>query len=352
MVASILGSDIKPRQETSRDSFGRVVFDMSGYPGRFNGPIKKALILAPVAWDFSTVDQTETNILATAKFIREEAENSFLKKIFPGFLNKKGTISSFGQGAVGGEEVLALQPDALIVWDYFSQFYRKFGFMGLASVSNYSKGKDKLYNYFGRLVDKKDRVDFLLKKSRRQLDDLPFMVPTDSQFIGFLVLHLDGTQIFPMTADFNRDIKLIMARNYGENFQRNIGLGLETVLSFNPEFIFLHWNSSTSVEEFYKKPVWKNLKAARLKQVYKMPVGASRMEGPVERPLLYNWILLITRPEIRPSISIRELIKTTYLEVYGYSMSDDELDEYLNLEENSVSANYEMLFAEKALLDY
>jgi iron complex transport system substrate-binding protein len=346
LAASILGGEIKPRPEASGEGSGRVVLDMSGYPSRFDGPVNKALILTPVVSDFVTVDQTETNILAVPMFIKDQTENSFLKKLYPGLLTKKTTISGFGQGVIGCEEVLALQPDALIVWEHFSQLYRKFGFRGLVAISDFSEGKDKLYDFLGRLADKKEWADFLVGRGRRQLEVLPHLVPADTQSIGFLVMHRDGFRIFPMIKDFNRDIALIKGRNYGENFKRNIGLGLETVLLLNPEFIFLYWNVSLSVEDFCQIPAWRNLKAVRLKQVYKMPFGSSKMEGPVERPLLYYWILLITRPETRTRIHFREMIKSAYLEVYGYKISDDELDEYLLLCENSASANYEMIFSE------
>jgi hypothetical protein len=67
------------------------------------------------------------------------------------------------------------------------------------------------------------------------------------------------------------------------------------------------------------------------------------MDGPVEGPIMDLWMALMIHPDLKPERSLRTEIQETYHEVYGYIMSEAEIDEYLFLPDNTLSAGYERI---------
>jgi iron complex transport system substrate-binding protein len=345
-LVGLTGGEVKPGPAYESNQPGRPVLDMTGRPSFFPDTITKAVIMAPVAWDYITVDNTDKNVWAVSSFIREQSGRSFLGVIFPDFVNKKTTVTFFGNTPVGLEEMYLESPDALIVWDYLSGIYERVGYPGVARVTNYSfEGKDKHFDFFGRLIGKTMRADFLIKRGQAKMAAFLAEAQTTQKEVNFVVLTEGAASIFPNFPEFNRTVKLFQAKNLGENLIFIRGLNLETLIGLDPEVIFLYNDGFSSVSEIYGRPGFKSLRAVRQRKVYLMPSGVSRMEGPVERPILYNWIFCLLHPKNDGLCSLRPIIAETYWTVYGYRMSEDDLDQYLNIQENSLSRNYKKLFA-------
>jgi iron complex transport system substrate-binding protein len=88
--------------------------------------------------------------------------------------------------------------------------------------------------------------------------------------------------------------------------------------------------------------IFKNLKAVKNKQVYKLPVGGYRWGVPhVEIPLTWLWLYqLIDGSE---SIHLKKEMKHAYKSLYNYDISDEEIKQILSLDINKNTKNYSKL---------
>jgi iron complex transport system substrate-binding protein len=76
-----------------------------------------------------------------------------------------------------------------------------------------------------------------------------------------------------------------------------------------------------------------------------MPSGAARLEGPMEEPLFVIWMYQTMHPEAESSINLRDKIKSAFIDMYHYELSEKEIDEWLRLDENLLSYGYEQFQA-------
>jgi ABC-type Fe3+-hydroxamate transport system substrate-binding protein len=144
---------------------------------------------------------------------------------------------------------------------------------------------------------------------------------------------------------FEDNLKSLRARNLAANTPNPGGrLNLESLLLSDPDFIFINpysfYFSKVTVDDIYNAPAWRGLKAIAQRRVYHMPLGASRMEGPFEDYLFLLWMALVLHQELNLDRDIRAEIKDSYQRAFDYEMSEDEIDAWLRLEENSFSTGY------------
>jgi iron complex transport system substrate-binding protein len=95
----------------------------------------------------------------------------------------------------------------------------------------------------------------------------------------------------------------------------------------------------TTMKEIADRPEFQSLRAVRERRIYKLPEHTN-MNELVEDPLLLTWMAELFYPDAMPR-QLRDEYKETFQEVYHYSVSDDEIDKVIYLEENRHSAGYE-----------
>ncbi|MEJ0039487.1 MAG: hypothetical protein WDO68_26155 [Gammaproteobacteria bacterium] len=141
---------------------------------------------------------------------------------------------------------------------------------------------------------------------------------------------------------FNANMRMLKAYNTAENFVfRGDGSNMETLIGFDPDVVFLTvFNNVSTASDLYADPRMQSIRAVRDRRVYRMPNGAARMSGPVEEPLLLQWMAELIHPDMKPRVPLRTAIRNAYREVFGYEMSDADIDTMLRVEENGVSVNY------------
>jgi ABC-type Fe3+-hydroxamate transport system, periplasmic component len=317
--------------------------DMTGKEIRLPGPARSTLILTPVAWDYLTVDNTDAHIMAVSPWIREQAEKNLLGRIFPAFLTKGTTVTAFGNGMPGFEQIMFMRPDATVIWEWFAEPYEAVHFPGLIRLTSYREGKQELFALLGELTGKADRAKFLFTRHDKEIAHLHHNTLTGKEPTRIAVIYGNGFTLWgDYFKDFNTNLKALNAINVGESIAvPRQELSIEVLLLLDPEVIFLVDNGITmSVEEMYSLPSLRGLRAVKDRRLYRMPEGASRMEGPVERPLLYAWIDRLINSERFPDLGMRGLVGKTYLDIYGYAMSEGDLDDWFQTGDNRHSRHY------------
>lgn len=323
-----------------------VIQDMAGHPVYLEGAARKVMIFAPMLWHYVNVDGSDEHVFAIAKFMKKEAQHTLFGKLYPGIATKDEALTSTGAVPLGVEQVLLERPDAVLSWADFATGLENIRYPGLVKLdSDASPANAALYRLFGELAGQSQRVQWLFDRYGRQVDDIRTNVPSGSQPAKIIVLSSDRLYLWGAnTAGFNANLRLLNAENVAAGVKRQNGdTNIETLLGFDPEVIFIasYYMSAFFPADVYADPRLRSLRAVKNRRVYRMPAGASRMEGPVELPLLMAWMAELLHPEITPKIRLREMIRQTYQEVYGYAMSEREMDELLQIEHNNISVNYE-----------
>jgi len=119
------------------------------------------------------------------------------------------------------------------------------------------------------------------------------------------------------------------------------GQDAERILAMNPDILFVFGDTP---DEFQGDPRWRGLKAVRDNRVYNclrtLRGSGEGLFGLDYRPLWARWMAEIAYPE-RLEPRLRSLVRAHYQKAYSYSLSDEELDNLLHINENSNAAGYE-----------
>jgi iron complex transport system substrate-binding protein len=325
------------------------VNDLTGRSVRLYGSAKKAMIFTPIIWHYVTVDQSDQNIHSIAPFMAEEIKGKLLTRIFPGLTEKNQALAVAGAIPLSTELILLARPDVVVSWAHFSGELSYVKYPGLILIpSNFTI--EGLYPLLAQLTNKYQRVDYLDHRFQERLlvltEHLPSLTsnsPTALALSSRLVIM--GRNFINLNRNFER-VNII---NAASNLVFQSGsLNIEALLALNPDLIFLSFvERSLKVDDIYQNPLLMGLKAVKQRRVYRFPKGLARMEGPVEEPILASWMKRLAYPDLTGSLSLRRDIKKIYWEFFHYEMSEEEIDELLELPENRFSAHYEQFFGRR-----
>jgi hypothetical protein len=145
--------------------------------------------------------------------------------------------------------------------------------------------------------------------------------------------------------DIRRTLGWLGASDAGADLTpRNGPVNVETLFVLDPDYIFLpsyKGDAWRTPADLYADPRLGSISAIRRRQVYRMPGGVARMDGPVEAPVLAQWMIELINPAAaRPRQPLRTAIRDAYLTAFAYPASDDDIDGVLRIADNRESAGY------------
>jgi iron complex transport system substrate-binding protein len=348
LVALWVGLSPGPRQAPSVPEGARPVTDMAGRVVDIGAPAGRVFILTPVLWHYLTVNPDDRAVVKIPPYMRREIGQSVLGRMFPSLAAKETAYTNFGNpGPISVEEVLQAEPDAALVWDYMSQGLEMAGFQRLVKITGDGGDKARLFSTLAQLTNQDGRVGRIWERFGRERAEVaadlgPCAEPARAVVIGSAGFNLWSG---PSQRHFTSNLGLICVENAAAGQpSQNGSLNLESLMMIDPDVIYLNPylldQTEMPVAAIYGDPRLAGLAAVKNRRVYHMPVGASRLEGPVEVPLSMLWLRLTAHPEKPSRLDMRGKIRRAYSEVYGYRMTEDEIDAWLRLEENSASAGY------------
>ncbi len=322
----------------------RVVTDMVKRSVLVDTPVQRAMLFAPVAWHYLTVDETQRHIASVAAYMKAEAEGALIGRLFPAFAGRKEALTRVGAVPLGVEQILYERPDAVLIWAWFARGLEAVRYPGLVElVSDEGIEQTALFRLLGTLTSKEERVGALLRRceyetARLASADLGAYAPVGVMVIG----ETDRSFWNGNARAFNAMLRKVGGYNVAEGITSNGLVTLEELLRLDPEVILLssYFGKTMRPEDLYADPALRNVRAVRERRVYRIPGGASRMTGLVEAPLLMAWTARLLHPSVPWEVSLRETIRRTYAEVYGYDMTQGEIDAMLQMDANAVSAGY------------
>jgi iron complex transport system substrate-binding protein len=311
--------------------------DMGGYPVTLTPPAERVMIFPPLAAHYATIDETTEHIAAVGGYLRDDAEKTVLSGLFPELPHIAEALTVTGSVPLGVEQILLLQPDAVLTWLWFSDDLARIHYKGLV---RFTFDRDDGLGYFsliGGIAGKNERAAEISERYHKKTAELTAQISGE---YPAKVLVIANENLFVWNAaftDFNSNLGMINAVNAAEHLSGTPNI--EVILGLDPDIIFLNdYANALTVESIYTDPVFSGFKAVAERRVYRMPRGFASMKGPVEQPILFLWMALLIRPETE--LSLRREIKDTYLEIFNYEISEEETDLMLHIKENGGSRYY------------
>ena len=125
----------------------------------------------------------------------------------------------------------------------------------------------------------------------------------------------------------------------------SLSVTMEQVIKWNPDVILLGNFEYVNPQDLYDNSLegqdWSSIKAVQNRQVYLVPLGVYRWGPPNhESPLMWMWLGEILHPDLF-DFDLRSEIKDFYQEMYDYDLSEEQIDNILHCDVNSVSVGYE-----------
>ncbi|MBP1860500.1 ABC transporter substrate-binding protein [Rhizobium herbae] len=136
-------------------------------------------------------------------------------------------------------------------------------------------------------------------------------------------------------------IDLAGGKNAAAELNGTLSINKEQIAQWNPDVIFLNaFEAELNVDWVYDDPILSLTNAARNKRIYKMPLGGYRWDPPSqESPLSWMWTANLLHPDVF-SYDLRTEMKAAYKTLYGYELTDADIDGILWLNEQGASAGY------------
>ncbi len=346
LAGAMLLIALRPPHVAEAQSFaGREINDMAGHPLKLSGAPKRAMIFPPVLSHYVIVDG-DAHVMAIAKFMQEETAEILLGKLFPSLSSREEALTRVGALQLGVEQIMLETPDVVLAWAWAAAEFETIRYPGLARIKgDESPAMETTYRFLGDLTQQQKRVDALLARYREKKSALLGQIPRPARPTGVVVMNPWNYFLWgKYSPKFNNDVRSLGAVNAAET-KDSFGdqMNIEELIGLDPEIIFLpaYASSQSNPEDIYSDPRLRAIRAVRDRRVYRFPNGGSRMDGPVENPLLMQWMAEIIYPDIALRVPMRTAIRDTYREIFAYEMSDEDIDAMLRLRENGISANYE-----------
>ena len=314
-------------------------------------PAKKALLLVNILSGYATINKGSDHILAVSKPAMEWGTDGLMNRIY----SSLGRIPVIGntRNISDPEQILYLQPDIVFASDWQAGFLNVLGLPGLLQVKpdprNPTQFRIKTWKMMGEATGKSARATILLNRYATKLAELQAQIALITHHKRVVYVHsVNGSWFIPNSSYYLAyKLELVGAINGGKGFKVNGAANLEQLLLMDPDVVLFVTipGDRTTMKEILGRPEFQALRAVREHRIYKLPVR-TYMNEPVEDPLLLRWMAEVLYPEVMPC-KLRDEYKETYQEVYHYSISDDEIDKAIYLEENRLSSGYNRFVRQK-----
>lgn len=338
-----LAEDVVGEQITLTDQRGEEVV--------IDGPVDSAAIaIMPAPAIFAAVDGSYDTISGVNQSTLGVNQSGMFSTIFPD--SAESPVIAGSDFMPNVETLLELDPDVVIQWgdlgDEVIQPIEDAGYPVVGLEYGTHEDLQTWISLFGDILEKPERAQAILDwQDETQAEMAARVAAADTEAPRAMMLSAsegtfsttneddyDGFQ-FPMVgADF------VSADFLSESGQVNA----EQIIEWDPEVIMLSGFDASTPEEIYNDSRLANVSAVKDKKVYKSPIGAYRWQVPgAEIPLYWQWLneLLYPNQDVAEEDSLRRTTAAAFEQLYGYEISEAEIDQVLRLEMNGESANYD-----------
>lgn len=343
--AILLRSLMAPHVALAPPSSGQRIADATGRLVAFNPPARRLLDLQDQLPGYLATGGDLRRIAAISPWPVSQARQAGFEDIFPALAGVR--TATFARNP-DIEQLLALDPDAVVAEKSISMSLRTLGFPGVFAISPASDTRSRIaqWRLSGAIDGHPERAALLLAFYKEQVQDIRTEIGSLPETKA--VILFGGSSYWTIAAHnyyLNDVLALAHMTNVAASYGSYPQVNLEQLLLLDPDVILMNAQpvDNNTPEDMYRQPQWQVLRAVRERRVYKLPKFAVFL-GPVEQALLVRWLAEVAHPGI--PANFRAAYRTSYRAAYSYRLSDSMIDRELNLHINSGSFDYQR-FAER-----
>lgn len=142
-------------------------------------------------------------------------------------------------------------------------------------------------------------------------------------------------------------IEMVGGRNVAAGLGVEAEVNVEQILAWDPDMILLSAaESDAGLEAIHDHPLLSQLRAAKEGRVYKTPVGGYVWDSAShESPFTWMWLANLAQPDLF-RFDLRQEVRDGFKLLYGYEVSEAQIDRILRLELNGATKGYAVFAAQ------
>ncbi|ACK52362.1 periplasmic binding protein [Methylocella silvestris BL2] len=337
-----------PRTHAGSGNAPAFVEDMTGRRVALNGRPRRILFSANVMPAFATLAGGVGRVAAATWLGRSGMDGALLEQIFPASRD----IAFAGAGtSLDPERALLIAPDAIFGWAFQKSAIESAAlpaFVAFATDGTLDADA-RLWDFMGQISGASAAAEALRARGDATLAAIASRLASETVArprVLILVSNLQGMWIGPRIHSLTTRLALAGAENVATSARASL-FNIEQIARIDPDVILISTNFANLVPaDLYRQKQWRMLRATRERRVYLQPHFPA-FAGPVFDPLLIQWLAETLHPETAPG-QLRNLVRASYLDVWGYRIGEAEIDRVLNVVENSTSASHAPFLAQPA----
>ncbi len=319
-----------------KDMLGKTV-SVPAQPTRI---VSVPVVLPPMLF---AVDGTGERVVGMHPVTRTAVEKSVLARMAPELLS---VPTGFIEGGfkVNIEELLKLKPDLVFQISPEIREIEKMEAVGLPVVATDSGDFYEYYTGYlrilGEVLGKKERArqirdefDATLAAIQAKVRD----IKPENRPKGLILFNVESRMATGSGSFADYWLSNTGATNVAADIKtspRGATVGMEQILRWNPDVIYITNFCSTMPEDLYENRVpgqdWSALKAVQERRVYKIPLGEYRWYPPsADSALMLKWMASTNHPSLFGDTDIRAEIKDHFKRIYAFDLSEQDVDRIL-----------------------
>jgi iron complex transport system substrate-binding protein len=337
----------QPDTRTPAAAETRIIKDLTGNEVELPVNIERVLITSiwPLPGVYCYYMNSTEKLIGIPGVARSVAEGSIFSKLYPDILKlETGYIDGT---TINIEEVIKLRPDVVFYTgerqDEF-EMLKNAGIPAIGFTTAMKAGGDVSINVeewlrqLETIFGKSPRVDKLLaynKQVHAELEGkLSGLSPANKSKALIVFTHTaSALQIAGVEHFSDYWINATGAVNVANNRGLQM-VDMEQILAWAPDIIYLTNFSPILPDDLLNNRIagydWSQVPAVRNGKVYKFPLGTYRSYAPsVESAVVLKWMAALNQPGLFPGIDIEAETAAFYREIYGYTMTAEDLNAML-----------------------
>jgi len=174
------------------------------------------------------------------------------------------------------ENIVALQPDLVIIWSSQTESIQSIEEHGIPVYGVFLKSFNDVYKEikdFGFLTGKSQRADSLITYTKAEINSIIQQLKSinEQQKSVYFMWQQGLLETAGTSSTVNELIELAGAKNSCTSEQEHVVINKERLLDWNPDIIVMWCNPSKSPDDFIKLSEIQHIKAIQNKKVFELP---------------------------------------------------------------------------------
>ncbi|NTW50269.1 MAG: ABC transporter substrate-binding protein [Chlorobiales bacterium] len=272
-ILSLTGCSKKESEPLKEDVAKISVTDFRGKNIRLNKPASRIVCLIESGLSGLYMLGIEDKVVGVPSSVYKESVAPLYASLDDRIREKK--LPSPGNwDFVSLEQVVALQPDLVIMWASQQESIEAIEEKGIPVYGVFLKSfadVAKEIKDFGILTGKESRADSLINYTKTEVQKFQTGVPDSQKKTVYFMWAQGLLETSGKTSTANELIELAGAKNVCTAEEEHLVINMERVLEWNPDVVVLWWNAAKNPADVLGLHEWQNITAVKHKSVYELP---------------------------------------------------------------------------------